>query len=138
LVSDGSNRPYRCKIRAPGFAHLQGSDFMSRGHLLPDMVTIIGTLVSCCSFLMSFKCYNSFFFFHFRILCLVKSIDKRFNPPTRANLILSITRRISTLLFYILNTLIKKTSYKNKKSRSRDRRIQIKIFFKNINFLFII
>ncbi|CAO3649168.1 unnamed protein product [Mucor hiemalis] len=44
LVSDGSNRPYRCKIRAPGFAHLQGSDFMARDHLLPDMVTIIGTM----------------------------------------------------------------------------------------------
>ncbi|KAI8581071.1 hypothetical protein K450DRAFT_234488 [Umbelopsis ramanniana AG] len=44
LVSDGSNRPYRCKIKAPGFAHLQGSDFMARGHMLPDMVTIIGTM----------------------------------------------------------------------------------------------
>lgn len=44
LMSDGSNRPYRCKIRAPGFAHLQGADFMSRNHLLPDMVTIIGTM----------------------------------------------------------------------------------------------
>ncbi|GAA96554.1 uncharacterized protein L969DRAFT_488251 [Mixia osmundae IAM 14324] len=44
LVSDGSNRPYRCKIRAPGFAHLQGSDFMSRHHFLPDMVAIIGTM----------------------------------------------------------------------------------------------
>ncbi|GAA5802864.1 NADH-ubiquinone oxidoreductase [Helicostylum pulchrum] len=44
LVSDGSNRPYRCKIRAPGFSHLQGADFMSRNHLLPDMVTIIGTM----------------------------------------------------------------------------------------------
>nr|BDN85832.1 NADH dehydrogenase subunit 7 [Microheliella maris] len=44
LVSDGTNRPYRCKIRAPGFAHLQGLDFMSRGHMLADVVTIIGTL----------------------------------------------------------------------------------------------
>ena len=43
LVSDGTNRPYRCKIRAPGFAHLQGLDFMSRGHMLADVVTIIGT-----------------------------------------------------------------------------------------------
>ena len=43
LVSDGSNKPYRCKIRAPGFAHLQGLDFMSRGHMLADVVTIIGT-----------------------------------------------------------------------------------------------
>lgn len=44
LVSDGSNRPYRCHIRAPGFAHLQGLDFMSRWHTLSDVVTNIGTL----------------------------------------------------------------------------------------------
>lgn len=43
LVSDGSNKPYKCKIRAPGFAHLQGLEFMSKGHLLADLVTIIGT-----------------------------------------------------------------------------------------------
>lgn len=43
LVSDGSNKPYRCKIRAPGFAHLQGLDFMSKDHMLADVVTIIGT-----------------------------------------------------------------------------------------------
>ena len=43
LVSDGSNRPYRAKIRAPGFAHLQGLDFMSKNHMLADVVTIIGT-----------------------------------------------------------------------------------------------
>ena len=44
LVSDGSNRPYRCHIRAPGFAHLQGMDFMSKGHMLADAVAIIGSL----------------------------------------------------------------------------------------------
>jgi NADH dehydrogenase (ubiquinone) Fe-S protein 2 len=43
LVSNGSNKPYRCKIRAPGFAHLQGLDFMSKDHMLADVVTIIGT-----------------------------------------------------------------------------------------------
>lgn len=43
LVSNGSNRPYRCKIRAPGFAHLQGLDIMSKNHMLADVVTIIGT-----------------------------------------------------------------------------------------------
>ena len=43
LVSDGSSRPYRCKIKAPGFLHLQGLDYMSKGHLLADVVTIIGT-----------------------------------------------------------------------------------------------
>ncbi|KXG48406.1 NAD(P)H-quinone oxidoreductase subunit D/H [Penicillium griseofulvum] len=44
LVSDGSERPYRCKIRAPGFAHLGGFDQVSRGHLLADAVAIIGTM----------------------------------------------------------------------------------------------
>lgn len=43
LVSDGTNRPYRCKIKAPGFTHLQSLDFMSKNHLLADVVTMIGT-----------------------------------------------------------------------------------------------
>ena len=43
LIADGTNRPYRCRIRAPGFAHLQGLDFMSRGHMLADAVAIIGS-----------------------------------------------------------------------------------------------
>ena len=43
LISDGANKPYRLKIRAPGFAHLQGLDEMARGHMLADVVTIIGT-----------------------------------------------------------------------------------------------
>lgn len=43
LVSDGSTRPYRCKLRAPGFFHLQGLDFMAKGHLIADVVAIIGT-----------------------------------------------------------------------------------------------
>ncbi|KAF7365534.1 NADH dehydrogenase I D subunit [Mycena venus] len=42
--SDGSNRPYRCAIRAPGFAHLAGADFMMRHHFLADAVAIIGTM----------------------------------------------------------------------------------------------
>ncbi len=44
LVSDGSNKPYRCKIRAPGFAHLQAMDFMCRGHQLADVSAIMGSL----------------------------------------------------------------------------------------------
>ncbi|KAJ6645157.1 NADH-quinone oxidoreductase subunit D [Pseudolycoriella hygida] len=44
LYSDGTNKPYRCRIKAPGFAHLQGLDFMSRGHLMADVVTIIASL----------------------------------------------------------------------------------------------
>ena len=43
LISNGTNRPYRCKIKAPGFSHLQGLDFMARGHMIADVVTIIGT-----------------------------------------------------------------------------------------------
>ena len=43
LISDGSKKPYRCKIKAPGFLHLQGIDFMSRNHSIADIVTIIGT-----------------------------------------------------------------------------------------------
>jgi len=43
IVSDGTNKPYRCKIKAPGFVHLQSLDMMSRGHMIADVVTIIGT-----------------------------------------------------------------------------------------------
>jgi NADH:ubiquinone oxidoreductase subunit D len=43
LVSNGTNYPYRCKFRAPGFYHLQGLDYMARGSLLADVVAIIGT-----------------------------------------------------------------------------------------------
>jgi NADH-quinone oxidoreductase subunit D len=44
LVSDGSSRPYRCKIRTPGFAHLQAMDFLTRGHMLADVVAVLGSL----------------------------------------------------------------------------------------------
>ena len=44
LVSDGTNRPYRCKIRAPGFAHLSAMDFLCRGHMLADVSAILGSL----------------------------------------------------------------------------------------------
>jgi NADH-quinone oxidoreductase subunit D len=44
LVADGSNRPYRCKIRAPGFPHLQAMDAMNRGHMLADVSAILGSL----------------------------------------------------------------------------------------------
>ena len=43
IVSDGANKPFRVKLRAPGFAHLQALDEMSRGHMIADVVTIIGT-----------------------------------------------------------------------------------------------
>lgn len=44
MISDGTNKPYRCKVRAPGFAHLQALDFMGKGHMLADISAIIGTL----------------------------------------------------------------------------------------------
>jgi NADH-quinone oxidoreductase subunit D len=44
IISDGTNKPYRCKVRAPGFAHLQALDFLSKGHMLADVSAIIGTL----------------------------------------------------------------------------------------------
>ena len=44
LVSDGTNKPYRCKIRSAGFAHLQGTDFMCKGHMLADAVAVIGSM----------------------------------------------------------------------------------------------
>ncbi|CAH1795923.1 unnamed protein product [Owenia fusiformis] len=44
LISDGTNKPYRCKIKAPGFAHLAGLDKLSKNHMLADVVAIVGTL----------------------------------------------------------------------------------------------
>ena len=44
LVSDGSSKPYRCKIRAPGFAHLQTLDHLSKGHMMADIAAILGSL----------------------------------------------------------------------------------------------
>ena len=43
IISDGSNKPHRCRVRAPGFAHLQGLEFMVKGNLLADVVTVIST-----------------------------------------------------------------------------------------------
>jgi NADH-quinone oxidoreductase subunit D len=43
LIADGTNSPYKCKIRAPGYAHLQSLDFMTKGHLIADTVAVIGT-----------------------------------------------------------------------------------------------
>jgi hypothetical protein len=47
LVSDGANKPYRLKIRAPGFAHLAALNEMATGHMIADVVAIIGTRISC-------------------------------------------------------------------------------------------
>jgi NADH-quinone oxidoreductase subunit D len=44
LVSDGTNKPYRCKIRSPGYAHLEAFDFMIKGHTLADVPAIIGAM----------------------------------------------------------------------------------------------
>ena len=44
LISDGSHKPYRCKIRAPGFSHLQAMDYLIKGHMLADVPAVIGSL----------------------------------------------------------------------------------------------
>ena len=44
LVADGTNRPYRCKIRAPRFPHLQAMDFLCRGHMLADVSAVLGSI----------------------------------------------------------------------------------------------
>jgi NADH:ubiquinone oxidoreductase subunit D len=44
VISNNTNKPYRCKIRPPGFMHLQGIDYFSKSHLIADVVTIIGSL----------------------------------------------------------------------------------------------
>jgi NADH-quinone oxidoreductase subunit D len=44
LISDGTNKPYKCKIRAPGFAHMSGMEFLSRGHMLADCCSVLGSL----------------------------------------------------------------------------------------------
>jgi NADH-quinone oxidoreductase subunit D len=44
LIADGTNRPYRCKIRAPGFAHLQAMDYLCKGHMLADSVAVLGSM----------------------------------------------------------------------------------------------
>ena len=44
LIADGSNKPYKCKIRAPGFAFLQAAEFMCKGHMLGDLVGVIGSM----------------------------------------------------------------------------------------------
>jgi len=44
LVSDGTNRPYRCKIRAPGFSHLEAMDYLCKGHMLADVSAILGSI----------------------------------------------------------------------------------------------
>ena len=44
LISDGSHKPYRCKIRAPGFSHLQAMDYLIKGHMLADVPAVLGSL----------------------------------------------------------------------------------------------
>ena len=44
LISDGSSKPYKCKIRAPGFSHLQAMDYLLKGHMLADVPAVLGSL----------------------------------------------------------------------------------------------
>lgn len=48
LVSDGTSKPYRCKIKAPGFAHLAATDKIGKNHMLADIVAIIGRILLTC------------------------------------------------------------------------------------------
>jgi NADH-quinone oxidoreductase subunit D len=59
LISNNSNKPYRCKIKAPGFGHLQALDYMSKGHLISDVVTIG-------------RYYTVFFYLIFFLLSILK------------------------------------------------------------------
>ena len=44
LISDGSSKPYKCKIRAPGFTHLQAMDYLIKGHMLADVPAVLGSM----------------------------------------------------------------------------------------------
>ena len=44
VVADGTNKPYRCRLRAPGFIHLQAMDFMTKGHMLADVPAVLGSM----------------------------------------------------------------------------------------------
>ena len=44
LISDGSNKPYKCKIKAPGFSHLQAMDYLIKGHMLADVPAVLGSM----------------------------------------------------------------------------------------------
>lgn len=59
LVSNGTNRPYRCGIRAPGFAHLSGLNMMGKGHMVADAVTIIGTQ-DIVLYVSAFACFKTY------------------------------------------------------------------------------
>jgi NADH dehydrogenase (ubiquinone) Fe-S protein 2 len=75
LVSDGSNRPYRCRIRAPGIPHLAGIDMLTRGHLIADLVTVIGTCKFSLFLLICVYITNVIDFLCLQaILCLVSGV----------------------------------------------------------------
>ncbi|TNN34080.1 NADH-ubiquinone oxidoreductase subunit [Liparis tanakae] len=98
MVSDGSSRPYRCKIKAPGFAHLAGLDKMSTGHMLADVVAIIGknVLIGPESLLLrrARRATLSLLFLSqgHRTSCLVKLTVKPPSRPPAEKLLLSFTR----------------------------------------------
>src|SRR3546814_4432104 len=73
LVSDGANKPYRLKIRAPGFAHLQSLDEMAKGHMIADAVTIIGRSEEHTSELQSLMRIS------YAVFCLKKKITHKSN-----------------------------------------------------------
>jgi len=97
VVSDGSERPYRCKIRAPGFAHLGAFDQISRGHLLADAVAIIGTMD--LGMLKISKVYD---WLLTKMQCLEKWIDKTHREVwSGGRLLLYIDHRVFLCLYEV-------------------------------------
>jgi NADH dehydrogenase (ubiquinone) Fe-S protein 2 len=96
VVSDGSERPYRCKIRAPGFAHLGGFDQISRGHLLADAVAIIGTMD-----LGMLKITEVYDLLLTKLQCLERSIDKKQRDERSGRLLLYIDHQIFFCLYKV-------------------------------------
>jgi len=96
VVSDGSERPYRCKIRAPGFAHLGGFDQISRGHLLADAVAIIGTMD-----LGMLKINEVYDLLLTNLQCLERSIDKKQRDERSGHFLLYIDHQIFFCLYKV-------------------------------------
>lgn len=89
LVSNNTNKPFRCKIKAPGFAHLQALNHMSKGHMIADVVTIIGT-----QDIVFGECGDKL---HVESLCIIKKNVNR----TKKKLLAFILKAFYTLKSYM-------------------------------------
>ena len=109
LVSSGGFRPYRCRIRSPGFFHLQGLDWMARGHLLADVVAIVGTQDLVFGEIDRLDPPPHLFYFHFMFFSPLETFEVLLYRPlsflfldisfTNATLYLLITAGVMLLLF---------------------------------------